>query len=280
MRHWIVPSNNNYFDLDTLIKERGIVFWQQRNKKYSVGDIIYFYYTDPEKRIAYKGIVEDLIEERSDSFDEDRYWKDEGARIRGRNASKDKFVKIRTTSECFRNSLSLKSLREHGFNGSVQGPSTIKTDELIDFIEEHMHRIGDFYPDSEGMEDVLVEGAKKNVTVNAYERNPMARSKCIEHYGCACNICGIDFGEAYGEFAKGFIHVHHIVPIHEIGEEYVVDPIKDLIPVCPNCHAMLHTRLEDGSYLSPDKLRYLIKNKKTRSHENQRFSKKVRPCDV
>ncbi len=175
---------------------------------------MYFYYTAPDKRIAYRGVVEDLIVESSDSFDEDRYWKDDGARIRGRNESKDRFVKIRTTSECFGDDLSLENLRKHGFNGSVQGPSTIKTDELIGFIEEHMRSIDGFYPDSEGMDEVLIEGAKKNVTVNAYERNPMARSKCIEHYGCACSICGIDFGEAYGEFAKGFIHVHHIVPIH------------------------------------------------------------------
>ncbi len=261
MRHWIVPSNNNFFDLDRLIKERGIVFWQQRNKNYTIGDIIYFYYTAPEKRIAYKGIVEDLVVESSDSFDEDRFWKDEGARIRGRNESKDRFVKIKTTSECSGDGLSLKNLREHGFNGSVQGPSTIQSDELIEFIEKHLQPINSFYPDSEGIEDALVEGAKKNVTVNAYERNPIARSKCLEYHGCACSICGMDFGEAYGEFAKGFIHVHHIVPIHEIGEEYVVDPIKDLIPVCPNCHAMLHTRLEDGRYLSPDELRSLIKNR-------------------
>ncbi|HHO0788469.1 HNH endonuclease [Aeromonas allosaccharophila] len=52
----------------------------------------------------------------------------------------------------------------------------------------------------------------------------------------------IDFGEKYGELGKGFIHVHHMMPLSEIGEEYVVDPIKDLIPVCPNCHAMLHRR--------------------------------------
>jgi 5-methylcytosine-specific restriction protein A len=29
----------------------------------------------------------------------------------------------------------------------------------------------------------------------------------------------------------------------EIGEEYEVDPVNDLIPICPNCHAMIHKKV-------------------------------------
>jgi 5-methylcytosine-specific restriction protein A len=54
-------------------------------------------------------------------------------------------------------------------------------------------------------------------------------------------VCGFDFEKSYGEIGKGFIHVHHKVDIATIGKSYQVDPINDLIPVCPNCHAMLHT---------------------------------------
>lgn len=84
------------------------------------------------------------------------------------------------------------------------------------------------------------EGAKKQITVNAIERNGKARKACIAHYGAICAVCELDFGQVYGELGEGFIHVHHRVPISEVGEEYTVDPIKDLIPVCPNCHAMIH----------------------------------------
>lgn len=96
------------------------------------------------------------------------------------------------------------------------------------------------FPDEIPNTKEIFEGAKKQVTVNAYERNPKARQKCIEHYGSACSVCGFDFGGAYGERGKDFIHVHHIVQLSSIGEKYQVDPIKDLRPVCPNCHAMLH----------------------------------------
>ncbi len=88
--------------------------------------------------------------------------------------------------------------------------------------------------------EYLSEGAKKVITVNGYERNPKARKKCIDHWKAVCIVCGFDFYEMYGEIGNGFIHVHHIIPISEIGEEYEIDPIKDLIPVCPNCHSMIH----------------------------------------
>jgi predicted HNH restriction endonuclease len=78
--------------------------------------------------------------------------------------------------------------------------------------------------------------------VNAYERNPEARRRCIEHYGSRCCICGFDFGAVYGSALAEFIHVHHCRPLSEIAGEYVVDPIEDLRPVCPNCHAVIHRR--------------------------------------
>lgn len=86
----------------------------------------------------------------------------------------------------------------------------------------------------------LIEGATRRVFVNAYERSPRARAACIAHYRSVCMVCECDLGVMYGEIAEGFVHVHHLKPLSEIGEEYVVDPIKDLRPVCPNCHAVIH----------------------------------------
>lgn len=86
----------------------------------------------------------------------------------------------------------------------------------------------------------LPEGAQRKIIVNAYERNLLARAACIAHYGHRCKVCDIDLGEKFGEIAEGFIHVHHVVPISSIGHTYEVDPIHDLVPVCPTCHAILH----------------------------------------
>jgi len=97
------------------------------------------------------------------------------------------------------------------------------------------------YPDDID-DNVLVEGAKKKVTVNLYERDPKARKACLEHYGYNCYICKFNFEKNFGKIGRNFIHVHHIKPLSEINQEYKVNPIKDLIPVCPNCHAMLHKK--------------------------------------
>lgn len=86
------------------------------------------------------------------------------------------------------------------------------------------------------------EGAVVRVNMNAFERNPAARAACVARYGPRCSICGELLAERYGPIATDLIHVHHLVPLSSIGEAYRVDPIRDLRPVCPNCHAVLHRR--------------------------------------
>lgn len=87
-----------------------------------------------------------------------------------------------------------------------------------------------------------IEGSTKQITVNAYERSRTAVQLCIDHYGHDCSVCRFNFARTYGEVGEGFIHVHHLKPLSEVGSEYTVDPIRDLRPVCPNCHAMIHRR--------------------------------------
>jgi len=95
-------------------------------------------------------------------------------------------------------------------------------------------------PEEIDEEEKFIEGASKTVSVNSYERNPDARATCILHHGYKCVVCGFNFETFYGEIGKNFIHVHHVIPLSEIGIEYELNPIKDLMPVCPNCHAIIH----------------------------------------
>ena len=91
-----------------------------------------------------------------------------------------------------------------------------------------------------GYEPELPEGAKIRVEVNRYERSPVNRAACISHFGSLCQVCGFDFYERYGSLGSDYIEVHHRVPVSEMMGSYRLDPIKDLIPVCANCHAMIH----------------------------------------
>ena len=120
-------------------------------------------------------------------------------------------------------------------------PSTSKQMQKIYHNLKEQQNQNIIYPDDIEDKD-LYEGTKKQITVNAYERSLQARQECIEHYGTKCSICNFDFEKVYGEIGKGFIHVHHLKPLSEIDEQYKINPIEDLRPVCPNCHAMLHKR--------------------------------------
>lgn len=114
------------------------------------------------------------------------------------------------------------------------------------------------YPDE--IDEGSCEGAKKKVYVNKYERNLKERQKCIEAYGSkySCEICGFNFIDMYGEIGKEFIHVHHIVSLSELQKNYKVRGAKDLIPVCPNCHAMLHRKTQDERCFTLEELKKII----------------------
>ena len=136
----------------------------------------------------------------------------------------------------------LQSLSLHidYYEGITKG-NVVKPKELLnEYLEKSKYIIDDYFGEEISKGDKLTEGATKSIRVNIYERNPIARKKCLEYYDTKCTICKFDFEIKYGELGKGYIHIHHILDISQIGKEYEVDFTKDLVPVCPNCHAMLH----------------------------------------
>jgi hypothetical protein len=72
------------------------------------------------------------------------------------------------------------------------------------------------------------EGAPRDVAQSRRERDPEARSACLDHWGSACVVCGLD---------TPWNHVHHLYPLAE--GERDVNPVTDLRPVCPSCHGMI-----------------------------------------
>ena len=89
------------------------------------------------------------------------------------------------------------------------------------------------------------EGTVKLYYGKRYERDPANRKKALEIHGVNCVVCGFNFEKVYGERGKGFIEVHHAQPLGSLDEEQIVDPLTDLVPVCANCHRMIHRRKED-----------------------------------
>ena len=131
--------------------------------------------------------------------------------------------------------------------------NTLFTDGELDVARQRLTKYGYFKPETDARDrsdlfpqqvddGSFSEGSVETVLINQYERNAAARAACIQHYGSKCYICGFDFAAVYGSDFDGYIHVHHLCPLSSIGAEYTINPIADLRPVCPNCHAVIHKK--------------------------------------
>ncbi len=239
--NWLISANSKIYHHASSFEHYGYIDWKQNQTRYKVGDTVYIYCTQPTKRVRYRCLVEQIGIPFANIRDDKAYWLDLGSY---KEAQSGDYFRLRLQEQIDSERLTLELLLQHGLKAAPQGPKKLDG-SLLTYIEsEFKSDSTDFFPDSIPDDSEIREGMKMRVVVNKYERSSIARAMCIEHHGCSCTICEFDFEQAYGPIGKGFIHVHHVIPIHAIGKEYKIDYRNDLIPVCPNCHAMLHRKLE------------------------------------
>ena len=255
MQKWIISANGKIYDHAASFDKNGHIDWRQNNTKYKEGDIVYIYCTRPLKKVMFKTVVEKESMSFSECTDDKEFWKDINEYEKAKTG---KYLRLKLIEQTDREELSLDKLKNIGLKAAPQGPQRIN-DNLANYMDKYfkLEPFNGIFPESDIPENYF-EGAVKTVSVNKYERNTAARKKCIEYHGCECSVCGLSFEKMYGELGKDFIHVHHIVPLNMIKEKYEVDYKTDLIPVCPNCHAMLHRKV-DGKYYSVDELKSIVK---------------------
>jgi hypothetical protein len=111
---------------------------------------------------------------------------------------------------------------------------------------------------------VFEEGATTQVLLTRYERDPAARKQCVRHYGTSCTACGVSFGDRYGRDVAGLIHVHHLTPLASIGAQSSIDPVRDLRPVCPNCHAVIHAKRPARTI---EEVRQMLRDRQAKGNE-------------
>ena len=247
MKYWIVPCKESIFLIDLALEtnrdknSNTFVDWRQSND-FKIGDIVFLYKASPKSQIAYRMEVVQIGLSYDESTDKEIFWKDKSLFYDGLGSHR--YVRFRLLMEYPDGFITIKSLREHGLRGNIQGVMECKNDELLSFLkgEDIDFSITDNSNNEHSSVAEFREGEVYEVVQNRYERNREARDKCIEAKGCRCAVCGMDFEGTYGEIGRGFIHVHHLIPISSIGEDYVIDPINHLVPVCPNCHNMLHRK--------------------------------------
>lgn len=252
MTYWILPWNKEVFNLPHCLKDFGFVEWRKRNNLV-VGDIVFIYCSTPLRQIKYMMKVAKINIPRNETVI-DKYLFGYEYNLK----PTDFYARFEPIAETFDNNskLSLHSLRELGVTSNIQGGIKVP-DNILQFLLDCFDIVFD------DLSQTFLEGSAYNHSVTSYERNQQAREACISHFGCTCQICGTNFESVYGEIGKGFIHVHHVDFISSFnGVEHKINPCDELIPVCPNCHAMLHRKL-NGKYLSPTELKsYVDVNKK------------------
>lgn len=256
---WIKPTNPVYYNHWKAFEKLNELYWKDRSN-FEIGDIVYLYSSLPDARITHKCIVVEcnVDKAKAQTINDDAYLTEKGKKL---NTGKtEKYHRLKILKVIYSNELGIEKLKKQGLSKSPQNSQRLSL-ELSDYINDIFNNDNLFPNEIADTRPIYSEGAVQQVLVNKYERNPKARLECINYYGSyKCQICNFDFAQVYGEIGKEFIHVHHIIPLNEIGNEYIVNPINDLIPVCPNCHAMLH-RKYNGTELSFEELQKNMKNK-------------------
>lgn len=121
----------------------------------------------------------------------------------------------------------------------------------VEFIEEVF---------LENEKEIFKEGSIKYYYGKRFERDKDARAKAISLHGIDCKACGFNFERKYGELGKDFIEIHHSKPLYINQKEMNVDPNTDLVPVCPNCHRMIHRKQHE--VLTVEQIQSLIEENK------------------
>ena len=115
-------------------------------------------------------------------------------------------------------------------------------------------------------DDIINEGKAGHISTNTKSRSDKLRKAAIDFYKTSaghlkCCVCGFDFEETYGNLGKDYIQIHHEHPVCQYDddgvESFIKDAIKNVKPLCANCHCMVHRNKKNA--ISVNELKKLIK---------------------
>ncbi len=143
----------------------------------------------------------------------------------------------RSQWECIKKQISIPQNKKKRFAASKTPFDMLSGETLVQEADKHY------------------EGKQLTVLVNRYERDSTTKCDMIDAYcseidpknGYKCQVCGFDFEDTYGDLGRNFIEAHHLTPLSEIKENHEVNPATDMIPLCANCHAMIH-KMKNPNY--------------------------------
>lgn len=273
---WIFQGNPKVFDIDNYVKNHKYIWWSLRQEYYQdkieIGDEVFLWRSDGGRRgtggILAKAKVVSLPQEETDDENAEDYWHtDDGAN--SYLAIKLEVLDVRLGEgfisrlsllehPVLKNLLILRLRQQTNYLLSVEHANEINKLWSLKIIKEIEKDIEAEFAEEDYY---YTDGKVKEFFGKRYERNIENRKKAIEIHGLSCAACGFNFEEVYGERGKDFIEVHHVKPLSTLKEEMVIDAKEDLVPVCANCHRMIHRRKEN--VLTVEELKTLLRVKDT-----------------
>lgn len=248
--YWIIPCNLGNYEVISAYKTLDIVDWKQSSnlKSAKIDDIVFIYLTSPMQSIKYMCRIKKVNKPYS-TIDDKQFMIDGQPYINYGN-----YMELELLSDFENESIHLTSLKEHGMKGNIQGPRRVY-DELLDFILNRHEKVNN----TNILGNTVYREGKPYIQYGVkYERNFKLRQKAIEIHGLQCKVCGFDFQKRYGDLGRNFIEVHHTRPMYQVGKEIKVNPETDLVPLCANCHRMVHRKKQQP--LKIEELKRLYKS--------------------
>lgn len=251
---WVIPCNVQYYDVVGAFNKFNVIDWKQSKNlsKAKTGDIVYIYISSPVKSIKYQCLIKEVNKPKA-TIDDSEFV------IKGENYTNyGNYMELELLNELNDEKLDFSFLQENGLKGNIQGPFSLK-DNLEKYVQDiSRNKKTKSNPELENIE--YIEGKPYIQYGTKYERNQALRKKAIEIHGTTCKVCGFNFKSKYGELGAGFTEIHHIKPMFSIKQEVSKNPESDLIPLCSNCHKMIHRNPKQP--LSIEELRVIVNKDK------------------
>ncbi|MDT0672176.1 HNH endonuclease [Staphylococcus chromogenes] len=239
MRYWVIPCNVKDYDVISAFEKLNEVDWKQSNNMKSAesGDTVLIYLSRPYSCIKYICKIK-KVNKSKPTIDDSGYVKN------GRNYNNyGNYMQLELIDSINESLLTRENLKLNGLKGNIQGPRSLKDNLLVYILEKLSSFSRDASENEPELENVVYKEGKIQVRYGVkFERNPQLRQKAIEIHGTTCKVCNFNFEKMYGDIGKEFIEIHHIKPMYSIRREISVNPETDLVPLCSNCHKMIHRK--------------------------------------
>ncbi len=270
--YWLLPCNENNYDVEKAYLKYHTVDWKQTNKQIAVNDIVYIYKTKPDQVVRFTCRVKAINKKKSNKKDLDCYQDSTPYE------NKDCYMTLEFINRFEESFPTMENLEKNGvpvIRSLIKVPDTAlnyikevessdntakRFDGVIPYDIPHNHwsLVGG---DEEELKEKANAEAKalsdndlfqkakqlgsispieRITTTSTYVRNPYIAEASKRKANGICQLCEkpAPFNDKNG---NPYLESHHIIWLSEGG----ADELSNTVALCPNCHKKMHIVNDD-----------------------------------